>query len=87
MKAIGSNIVVEVQEKSKPAPGTIVFPDPLEADGLEKATIVSVGSEIKEELGPGDQVLIYLGHGKKFTCPEDSKPYRSINISEILIKL
>lgn len=88
MKAVFNCIIVKVlEEKKKVDPTGLLFPNQLESDGFEEATVVSVSNEHSDKLQIGDRVLIYKGSGRKFHHPDENEEYRIVNISEIPVIL
>lgn len=85
MKTISTRILVIVENAgNKTNDLGLTLPDPLDSQGLEKASVLFVGEEIKG-VSKEDTVYIYKGSGTKFTNPDDNKEYRVISLTDIVI--
>ena len=51
------------------------------------AEVISVGSEVSEDVKVGDKLIIHKHAGSEFTNPEDNLKYRSIVEAEIIVVL
>lgn len=83
MKVIKSNVLIQEIKSDSPVTkvGGFVIPD--DQKEYVEAKVISVGSEVKEEVKEGDTILIYPKAGKKVMV--DDKEYKVINVSEIIL--
>lgn len=86
MKCVSTKVIVSIQEV-----GTVkndlglTLPSTLDSEGLAKATVIYVGSEVKAELSENQEIYLYKGAGTEFTSPEDGKKYRVISAADIVV--
>lgn len=87
MKVIGNKILLKVKRADELVEKIGGFQVPVGAGEFEVASVLSIGSELKEkgEISENDTVYIYKGAGKEFT--HESQKYRVITPNEVIVVL
>lgn len=89
MKCTKNRILVSIiKDDNKKNDLGLTLPSTLQTEGIERAKVIYVGEEAKEEgIEVGSELFIYLNAGKEFTSPEDNQKYRVITTSEVIVIL
>lgn len=84
MKVLDSRVLLQVDKACTQKIGEIEIP--VGVDEFERATVIAVGPDIKEEvMKPGDIVYIYPNAGK--TIKHEGAEFRVVTTSEIIVIL
>lgn len=83
MKVLDSRIALQVDKSCTQKIGDIELP--VGAGEYERATVVSVGPDLKDQLKEGDVVYIYPNSGKKINI--EGTELRVVTSNEIIVIL